>query len=118
MAKTRILLCSPDAPYIARYLRLIETQSKATLGNWGLTCAETRFLPILEKSFADTRGTLAHTPRHTLGVILHGAAATAYDRAGLGAAAETYARPAEAECADLEARLTRVIYFEIFGGSR
>jgi hypothetical protein len=53
--RLRKMLCSLDAPYIARFMRLIETQSKATIGGWGLSYAEENILPIYEKSFADGR---------------------------------------------------------------
>jgi hypothetical protein len=55
MAKVRKVLCSLDAPYIKNFMRLIETQSKATLGNWGLSYVENSILPIYEKGFADDR---------------------------------------------------------------
>jgi hypothetical protein len=53
-SRLRKMLCSLDAPYIARFMRLIETQSKATIGGWGLSYADI-ILPIYEKSFADAR---------------------------------------------------------------
>jgi hypothetical protein len=49
------IIISPDAPCIISLMRLIETQSKTTLGDWALTYAEKNVLPIYEKSFADDR---------------------------------------------------------------
>lgn len=46
-----------------------------------------------------------HTPTHSLGVAFYGAAAIAYDRAGVEASPETYDRIAEEVCADMEAAL-------------
>jgi hypothetical protein len=46
-----------------------------------------------------------HTPTHSLGVAFYGAAAIAYDRAGLEESQETYDRIASEVCADMEAAL-------------
>lgn len=48
MAKLRKMLGSVDNLYIISLMRVIETQSKATLGNWAVSCAEEKFLPIYE----------------------------------------------------------------------
>jgi hypothetical protein len=156
MAKVRKILCSLDAPYITCFMRLIETQSKATLGNWGLSYAEECILQIYEKGFADNRprvalassrdwfagkiklrdmynecyaaakeaennpaaqaaanacanaALLAHTPRHSIGVVLYGVTAIAYDQVGTDEAAETYERLIEDECAKMEAALRAI----------
>ncbi len=46
-----------------------------------------------------------HAPTHSLGVAFYGAAAIAYDRAGVGASPETYDRIAEEVCADMASAL-------------
>ncbi len=46
-----------------------------------------------------------HTPTHSLGVAFYGAAAIAYDRAGVGASPETYDRIASEVFAGMEAAL-------------
>ncbi len=48
MAKPRKMLGSADSPYILSLMRLIETQSKATIANWCMDYAETEILPIFE----------------------------------------------------------------------
>nr|AGS51633.1 hypothetical protein [uncultured bacterium contig00017] len=61
MAKYRKMLNDIDAPYIQSLMRLIETQSKTTLSNWGIDYAEAVILPIYEKHRpGDDR------PRHAL----------------------------------------------------
>jgi hypothetical protein len=49
MPKRRKMLGSADAPYIVSLMRLIETQSKATIAKWCLDYAETEILPIFER---------------------------------------------------------------------
>lgn len=43
------MLGSADAPYIISLMRLIETQSKATIAKWCLDYTEANILPIFEK---------------------------------------------------------------------
>lgn len=47
--KLRKMLGSADSPYIVSLMRLIETQSKATIANWCMDYCEVRILPIFEK---------------------------------------------------------------------
>ena len=49
MAKLRKMLGAADSPYILSLMRLIETQSKATLANWCMDYTEANILPIFEK---------------------------------------------------------------------
>ena len=49
MPKLRKMLGAADSPYIVALMRLIETQSKATIARWCLDYAETQILPIFEK---------------------------------------------------------------------
>jgi hypothetical protein len=49
--KLRKMLCRLDTPYIERFMRMVETQSKATIGNWGLSYAMENILPIYEKAY-------------------------------------------------------------------
>lgn len=49
MAKPRKMLGAADSPYIVSLMRLIETQSKATIAKWCLDYTETNILPIFEK---------------------------------------------------------------------
>lgn len=51
MAKLRKILGAADSPYIVSLMRLIETQSKATIAKWCLDYAEENILPIYEKAF-------------------------------------------------------------------
>ncbi|MEL7608937.1 MAG: putative immunity protein [Bacillota bacterium] len=53
MPKPRKTLGDWKEPYLQSLMRLIETQSKATIVSWCLACAEARFLPIYQKSFPD-----------------------------------------------------------------
>jgi hypothetical protein len=55
MNKPRKILISPDAPCVIALMRLIETQSKTTLGNWALTYSEDKILPIYERAYNDER---------------------------------------------------------------
>jgi len=48
--KYRRMLTDWQAPYIQSLFRLIETQSKTTIANWCVNYAETRLLPIYQKS--------------------------------------------------------------------
>lgn len=51
MAKPRKMLCDLEADYTQTLMRLIETQSKATLANWALNYAEANYLPIYTRHF-------------------------------------------------------------------
>ena len=51
MSKPRKMLGSADAPYILSLMRLIDTQSKATIAAWALDYAEAHILPIYVKHF-------------------------------------------------------------------
>jgi len=50
-----------------------------------------------------------HTPAHSLGVLFYGAAAVAYERVGIDAAEEIYAKIAEEVCFDYTNALRAVI---------
>lgn len=60
-AKLRKMLGSAESPYILRLMRLMETQSKATLASWSMDYAERHILPIFEKHCPDDL-----RPQHTL----------------------------------------------------
>ncbi|MCL2468474.1 MAG: hypothetical protein FWF02_13325 [Micrococcales bacterium] len=45
------MLSDVNAPYIQSLMRLIETQSKTTLANWGIDYAEAKILPIYTKAY-------------------------------------------------------------------
>ncbi|MDR2047160.1 MAG: hypothetical protein LBP79_04590 [Clostridiales bacterium] len=47
--KTRKTLGRVDAPHIVSLMRLIETQSKATIAEWCMNYAEAHILPIFER---------------------------------------------------------------------
>jgi len=49
MPKPRKMLGNATAPYIISLMRLIETQSKATIAKWCMDYAENHILPIFEK---------------------------------------------------------------------
>jgi len=49
MSKPRKMLGSANAPYILSLMRLIDTQSKATIASWCMDYAEAHILPIFEK---------------------------------------------------------------------
>lgn len=49
MPKPRKMLGAVDSPYIVTLMRLIETQSKATIASWCMDYCETHILPIFEK---------------------------------------------------------------------
>lgn len=51
MSKVQKMLGRADSPYIVSLMRLIETQSKATIARWCMDYAEEHILPIYEKSF-------------------------------------------------------------------
>ncbi len=53
MPKPRKMLGSADAPYIKSLMRLIETQSKATIANWCMDYCEEHILPICEKAYPE-----------------------------------------------------------------
>ncbi|MCL2392946.1 MAG: hypothetical protein FWC66_10155 [Oscillospiraceae bacterium] len=50
--KHRKMLTDYQAPYIMSILKLIETQSKATVANWCIDYAEGNILPIYEKHYS------------------------------------------------------------------
>jgi hypothetical protein len=160
MPKPRKMLGSWEAPYVQALMKLIETQSKATIVNWCISYAAENILPVFEKAFpgdarpraalnaarnwlageiklpavkklildahaaareaetnpaaqaaARTCGQAAatiHTPTHSLGLVLYGAAAIAYDRIGTDAEPEVYEQIAAEECAGMEAALRAV----------
>ena len=49
MPKLRKMLGAADSPYIVSLMRLIETQSKATIASWCMDYCEEHILPIFEK---------------------------------------------------------------------
>lgn len=49
MPKTRKMLSDWNAPYLQALVKVIETQSKATLANWAIDYAERVLLPIWSK---------------------------------------------------------------------
>jgi hypothetical protein len=51
MKPVRKMLGSADAPYIVSLMRLIETQSKATLAEWCIDYAGKHILPIYSKAY-------------------------------------------------------------------
>lgn len=53
MAKLRKMLGSADSPYIVSLMRLIETQSKATIATWCMDYAKEYILPIYEKAYPE-----------------------------------------------------------------
>lgn len=53
MPKARKMLSDWDTPYIQSLVRLIETQSKATLAIWALDYAERVILPLWSKYYPD-----------------------------------------------------------------
>lgn len=53
MHKPRKMLGDWEAPYVQSLMKLIETQSKATIANWCISYAEENILPIFEKAFTD-----------------------------------------------------------------
>lgn len=160
MVKLRKTLLRADSPEIVSMMRLIETQSKATIANWCVDYAEEHILPIYEKAYPDDArpraaifaarewlggriklpaakvfilechaaareaeadpaaqaaaravGSAAasiHAPTHSLALVFYGAAAIAYDRAGLAQAQETYDEIAAAEAAKMEKALRAV----------
>lgn len=61
MHKHRKMLSDWEAPYIQPLVRLIETQSRATLANWCISYSEEHILPIYEKHCPDDA-----RPRNTL----------------------------------------------------
>lgn len=53
MPKARKMLSNRKAPYIQSLMKLIETQSQATLVNWAVDYAEQVLLPLWSKHFPD-----------------------------------------------------------------
>lgn len=51
MAKTRKMLSNWDAPYIQSLVKLIDTQSKATLANWVINYSEQVIAPLWRKHY-------------------------------------------------------------------
>lgn len=55
MAKLRKMLGSADHPTVIALMRLIETQSRETLGAWAADYAKVHYLPVIEKKSGDAR---------------------------------------------------------------
>lgn len=53
MAKLRKMLGSVEDPRVADMMRMIETQSKATLAHWAVSYAEEHFLDIYERVYPE-----------------------------------------------------------------
>ncbi len=53
MSKARKMLSDWNAPYIQSLMKLIETQSKATLGIWAVDYSERIILPLWRKYYPD-----------------------------------------------------------------
>ncbi len=53
MARYRKMLSDWEAPYIQSLVKLVETQSKATLVNWCISYCEEHILPIYERHHPD-----------------------------------------------------------------
>ena len=53
MPKARKMLSDWNAPYIQSLMKLIETQSKATLANWAVDYSERVMLPLWSKYYPD-----------------------------------------------------------------
>ncbi len=53
MPKARKMLSDWKAPYIQSLMKLIETQSKATLAHWAIDYAERDILPLWSKHYPD-----------------------------------------------------------------
>ena len=53
MSKARKMLSDWNAPYIQSLMKLIETQSKATLANWAVDYSERVILPLWRKYYPD-----------------------------------------------------------------
>lgn len=51
MAKLRKMLGRADSPYIVALMRLIESQSNATIADWGVRFVEETKVPIYEKAY-------------------------------------------------------------------
>ena len=55
MPKYRKMLSDIDAPYLQSLMRLIETQRKTTLANWGIEYARAYILPIYERAYPEDK---------------------------------------------------------------
>ncbi|NCC77793.1 MAG: hypothetical protein EOM08_15345, partial [Clostridia bacterium] len=55
MPYAKKMLSDWQAPYIQSLMKLIETQSKATLGNWAVDYSEQVILPLWNKYCQDDR---------------------------------------------------------------
>jgi len=161
MPKLRKTLGDVNAPSTIALMRLLDTQSKETIGNWCMNYAAEHILPIFEKhcpgddlplkallaarnylngkvKFPEVKNIIlnechaaareldgdpvaqaaaracgqgaavVHTLSHALGLYFYAAAAVAYDRLGLNAAAAEYDKVAEELCADYTAALEAV----------
>lgn len=53
MPKARKMISNWEAPYIQSLMKLIETQSKATLAHWAVDYAERIILPLWSKYYPD-----------------------------------------------------------------
>ena len=67
MPKPRKMLGAADSPYIVSLMRLIETQSKATIAAWCIGYAEAQILPIYAKTFRTTAGPSTPCRRPAIG---------------------------------------------------
>lgn len=142
MAKLRKMLGRADDPQVTALMRMIETQSKATLAHWAASYAEAHFLPIYEETYPEdmrlremilsvkmylsgkqklsevrallkqarqiaqdaeeapaaqaaaravaTACSVVQTPTSALGFAFYGAAASAYNQAGLSETPDRY----------------------------
>ncbi|NLY32730.1 MAG: hypothetical protein GX065_08040 [Firmicutes bacterium] len=55
MARVRKMLSDWDAPYIQSLVKLIETQSKATLANWAVDYCQQVLVPIWHKHYPEDK---------------------------------------------------------------
>ena len=53
MPKARKMLSDWEAPYIQSLMKLIETQSKATLAHWAVDYSERVLMPLWHKNYPD-----------------------------------------------------------------
>lgn len=149
MAKLRKMLCDINSQECIAMMKLIETQSKATLAAWAIGFAKEHYLPIYAKQCPEEAGlaeavaacekhlageillkeikpvikvaqgigrdaegnpiaqaaaravatacAVINTPTNSLGYLFYGAAAVAYDTAGLEESPEVYDVLASAE---------------------
>jgi hypothetical protein len=122
MPKLRKTLCYSDAPYIVRLTRIIETARmwlrkevkcqtvRDAVWDSHLAAKNRAAYPAAEAAArAIANATLTcHVATQSIRVTFYGAAAAAYDRAGVRESPETYDAIAADECARLEAALRAV----------